>query len=90
MITDDTWHVDARNDEPDRFTVRLHRRNARGIELREGQGTSTENAIAAALNRRRLEFATREDDLAAVIAAFHGKPFTLGVEGNYLTFRGLR
>ena len=84
------WHVDVDHEDARAVSVRLHRRQKEGIELRHGTGTSTESAIASALRRPRLQFASRDDDQGAVVAGFRGHCFVLDIDDTSMTYQGLR
>jgi hypothetical protein len=84
------WHVDVDHENDRAVSVRLHRRQREGIEIRHGSGISTETAIAAALRRPRLQFASRDDDQGAVVAGFRGRCFVLDIDDSSMTYQGLR
>lgn len=69
---------------PHQVAVVLHRRHPHRIEVRRGTGSSTEAAVASALGRR-VGFVTASDELAAVRAAFDGRPVRIEVADRHLS-----
>lgn len=84
------WTATPEEGDITHVALTLHRRNEQGLQCLRGIAPSTEGAIAGALGRPRLVFATRDDDVSAATAAFRGVPFDVMVNDRVIHFQSVR
>lgn len=85
MAQADQWRVSFATRGEGAIRAVAHRRLIGGIEVREGQGESAEAAVAQALGRKRLRFATRGHDITAEVAAFRGHSIRIALNQSVVT-----